>query len=155
MGSSNWTSSTSFPHVTCFLLRSVYFLIIFRRITQAHTGTCRCAAAGQLRLIRLDSDILLSIHSAPLITCGRLDYKSLLLLQRSKCSVSTFLLFYFLAVVFCHPLSLLQWFPTFFMPRPTCRFQQSVVAYYHRTAGKSPLSLHLGTNMTKRKCALR
>jgi len=42
-----------------------------------------------------------------------------------------------------------QWLPTFFMPWPTCRFQQNVVAHYHRTIEKSTLSLHLSTNMCK------
>jgi len=44
---------------------------------------------------------------------------------------------------------LVQWFPTFFMLWPTCRFQQNVVAHHDRTIEISPLSLHLGTNMSK------
>ena len=44
---------------------------------------------------------------------------------------------------------LAQCFPTFFMPWPTCRFQQNVVAHHHRTIEKSTLSRHLGTNMSK------
>ena len=48
---------------------------------------------------------------------------------------------------------LVQWFPTFFMSWPTCRFQQNVVAHHHRTIEKSTLNLYSGTNMSKQnKC---
>jgi len=38
------------------------------------------------------------------------------------------------------PLHLEQWFPTIFMPWPTCRFQQNVVAHHHRTTENATLS---------------
>ena len=37
---------------------------------------------------------------------------------------------------------------------PTCRFKQNVVAHHHRTIEISPLSLHLGTNMSKQNMCL-
>jgi len=33
-----------------------------------------------------------------------------------------------------------QWFPTFFMPWPTCGSQQNVVAHHHRTIENATLS---------------
>jgi len=41
-----------------------------------------------------------------------------------------------------------QWFPTFFMPWPTCHFLQNVVAHHHITIEKSTLCLHC-TNISK------